>query len=49
LFAIEQTDQNEQFSELYDSRNAPRASRTALQSTYIAWNPNEGNIDDRLI
>jgi hypothetical protein len=42
LLAIDQIDKNEQFSEIYDFRNAPRQSRAALQPTDIGWNPNDG-------
>jgi hypothetical protein len=42
LLSIEQVDKNEQFTELYDFRNAPRQSRAALQPTDIGWNPNDG-------
>jgi hypothetical protein len=39
---IEQIDKTEQFTEIYDFRNAPRQSRAALQPTDIGWNPNDG-------
>jgi len=42
LLTIEQVDKNEQFTEIYDFRTAPRQSRAALQPTDIGWNPNDG-------
>ncbi len=42
LLAIEQVDKTEQFTEIYDFRNAPKQPRTALQPTDIGWNPNDG-------
>jgi hypothetical protein len=40
--AIEQKDNVEQFSELFDFRNSFRQHPTNLQPTDIAWSPHTG-------
>ncbi len=48
LFAIEQIDNTEQLTEIYDFRNTPRQTAIsrwcALQPKDVAWSPNDGEI-----